>query len=159
MVTYLNVSKHLLNNKKLSVSYLKYGAIFMGFMALGSLLFLVFVPWKGVFTNESGVIEHLIILTPFLIAFMILDCIQAFVSSISRSLGEHSSAFKHYMISFFLIGQPICFFLKSFVPSNGIINIWLSMIISVLIYNIWQGSFLLRINLKEAARRIEDEMD
>ena len=33
------------------------------------------------------------------------------------------------------------------------------MIVSVLIYNIWQGSLLLRINLKEAARKIEEEMD
>ena len=87
MVTYLNVSKHLLNNKRLSVRYIKYGGVLMAGTAVVSFLFLAFAPWRPVFTNDPGVIQHLITLTPFLIVFMILDCIQAFISSLSRSLG------------------------------------------------------------------------
>lgn len=79
---------------------------------------------------------------------MILDCIQAFISSVSRAVGEHHSAFRHFIISFFLIGQPLCLFLKFTVPQQGLINIWISMIICVLVYNLWQGKILLNIDLK-----------
>lgn len=155
VVTYLNVSKYLLNNKKVSIQYIKYGAGFLTIAVFCSFIFLVFAPWTGIFTKDDGVIGHLTTLTPFLVVYMILDSVQTLISSVSRAVGEHYTAFKHFIISFFFVGQPLCFFLKFALPGQGLTNIWISMIMSIMVYNLWQGKLLWSIDLKEAARKME----
>lgn len=159
VVTYINISKYLLNNKRTSISYIKYGAALMILAAIGCIAFLLFADWKTLFTNDVAVMSLLTALLPFLVCYMALDSLQVFVSAVSRSLGEHHSAFRHFVISFFVFGQPLCFFLKASRPEGGIKNIWISMLTANLIYVLWQGSILLKVDLKTAARKIEDELD
>ena len=154
VVTYINISKYLLNNRRTSVNYLKYGAAFMVIAAITCVSFLLFVNWKSLFTNDEGVMDHIAILTPFLVCYMVLDGIQVFLSSVSRSLGEHHSAFKHFVISFFAVGQPLCYLLRLVQPDQGLKNVWMSMIVSAVLYNVWQGSVLMKIDWKSAARRL-----
>jgi uncharacterized membrane protein len=52
VVTYLNVSKYLLNDKKRSIKYLKYGASLLIGTSVLSLLFLMFAPWRTIFTSD-----------------------------------------------------------------------------------------------------------
>lgn len=150
--------RHLLNNKRLSIGYVKYGGALLVVWGIVWFLGLVLVPWQGVFSKDEDVISVLNTTTPFLIAFTVLSSIQSFVSSLSRTLGEHLSSSKHYLISL-IAGQSLCFLLKSMTLVNGINNIWISLIVSVLIYNLWQGILLLRLDLKESAIKIEDEID
>lgn len=51
----------------------------------------------------------------------------------------------------------MCFILKWIVPDNGLKNVWISMILSVLLYNIWQGRTLWKVDLEVAAKVIEQE--
>jgi Na+-driven multidrug efflux pump len=69
------------------LKYAKYGAGLLIGAAVLSLLFLMFAPWRSIFTSDEKVEQDLLSLTPFLIVFMILDCVQAFISSISRAVG------------------------------------------------------------------------
>lgn len=116
VAAHLNISKYLLNNKKTSIKYMKCGAAFLISAAILFYIFLIFVPWRGVFTNNSEVVEHLLYLTPFIVIYMIVDCVQVFVSAVSRSLGEHPAAFRKYLICVLLIGQPLCVLLKGCMP-------------------------------------------
>jgi Na+-driven multidrug efflux pump len=89
--------------------------------------------------------------------FTTLDCLQVFLSSISRAVGKHKEAFSHFVVSYFLIGEPFCFLLKWIAPGYGLKNVWISMILSVLLYNIWQGRTLLKVDLEVASKLIAQE--
>jgi hypothetical protein len=63
----------------------------------------------------------------------------------------------HFLISYFLIGEPLCFILKWAFPEMGVRNVWISMVVGVLLYDIWQGRTLMKVDLEVAAKIIAQE--
>lgn len=154
VVTYLKVGKYIVNYRRRCVEYIKNGALILLVVLLVFLLGMIYAPWRQTFTSEASVTDCLTGLTPLIVMFTSLDCLQVFLSSISRAVGKHKEAFQHFVISYFLIGEPFCFLLKWLYPENGLKNIWISMVLSVLLYNIWQGRTLWNVDLEVAAKII-----
>lgn len=89
------------------------------------------------------------------VIFLLLDAIQIFLSTISRSMGQHKAAIKHFLISYFIIGQVLCSLLKLWIPTLQVKAVWLSMVVSVLTYDIWQLHTLSHSSIKDARKIIE----
>jgi Na+-driven multidrug efflux pump len=68
---------------------MKNGAIILLILVLFFLLGIFLLPWRSMFTTDSTVMSHLYNLTPFLVMYTTLDCLQVFLSAISRALGKH----------------------------------------------------------------------
>lgn len=116
VITYLKVGKYIVNYRRKSMEYVKNGALILLIVLLVFLMGMIYAPWRHMFTSEGSVAECLTGLTPLIIAFTSLDCLQVFLSSISRAIGKHKEAFQHFIISYFLIGEPFCFLLKWLAP-------------------------------------------
>lgn len=82
-----------------------------------------------------------------------------YISSISRSIRKHEAAIKHFLVSYFIIGQVTCTILLHFFPSLEIRAVWMSMILSVFTYDVWQLHTLTQATFKEARKLIEEEIE
>ena len=63
-------------------------------------------------------------------------------------MGKHGAAIKHFLISYFVLGQVTCTILLRYFPSLEIKAVWMSMILSVFTYDVWQLNTLLKATFK-----------
>lgn len=89
VVTYLKVGKSLITYRRRAIEHVKNGAIILLVVLLSFLLIMLYAPWRHFFTNEVTVTQCLTSLTPYVVLFTSLDCLQVFLSAISRAVGKH----------------------------------------------------------------------